>query len=49
LKEFGTFQRARDAQLAVPMLIIPSLQVNLRNGAMPPTKDNGTNVFGGKK
>jgi hypothetical protein len=56
LEEFGTFRRARDAQLAAPRLIIPSLQVNLRNCAMPPTEDNGTvyikiplNMFGGKK
>jgi glyoxylase-like metal-dependent hydrolase (beta-lactamase superfamily II) len=55
LEEFGTFRRARDAQLAAPKLIIPSLQVNLRNGAMPPPEENGTvylkipmNVIGGK-
>jgi glyoxylase-like metal-dependent hydrolase (beta-lactamase superfamily II) len=54
LEEFAGFRRARDAQLKAPRLIIPSLQVNLRNGAMPPAEDNGTvylkvpmNVIGG--
>lgn len=42
LEEFSTFRRARDAQLKAPKLIIPSLQVNLRNGALPPPEDNGT-------
>jgi glyoxylase-like metal-dependent hydrolase (beta-lactamase superfamily II) len=56
LEEFGTFRRARDAQLKAPKLIIPSLQVNLRNGAMPPAEDNGIvylkvpmNVLGASK
>lgn len=41
LEEFTTFRKERDAQLNAPRLIIPSLQVNLRNGAMPPAEDNG--------
>lgn len=56
LEEFGTFRRNRDAQLNPPKLIIPALQVNLRNGALPPPEDNGTsylkvplNVIGVKK
>jgi len=56
LEEFRVFRRARDAQLEAPKLIIPSLQVNLRNGSMPPAHDNGTiylkvplNVIGGSK
>lgn len=32
---------ARDATLAVPMLILPSLQVNLRAGSLPVPEDNG--------
>ena len=32
----------RDAQLAMPRLIIPSIQVNMRAGKMPPVEDNGT-------
>jgi glyoxylase-like metal-dependent hydrolase (beta-lactamase superfamily II) len=42
LATFGTFRRERDATLGAPKLIIPSLQVNLRNGAMPPAESNGT-------
>ena len=56
LEDFGVFRRARDAQLMAPRLIIPALQVNLRNGSMPPPEDNGTvylkvpmNVIGGDK
>jgi hypothetical protein len=32
---------ARDATLNMPKLIIPSLQVNMRAGHMPPAEDNG--------
>jgi hypothetical protein len=34
----------RDAELAMPRLIIPSLQVNMRGGNMPPAEDDG-NVY----
>lgn len=43
-KEKGDFVKARterDAQLAKPRLIIPSLQVNMRAGRMPEPEDNG--------
>jgi glyoxylase-like metal-dependent hydrolase (beta-lactamase superfamily II) len=36
---FIKFREARDATLAVPKLILPSLQVNMRAGAVPKTKD----------
>ncbi|MFA3916997.1 MBL fold metallo-hydrolase [Ruegeria hyattellae] len=39
-EEFVKFRTERDAQLAVPKLIIPSLQVNMRAGEVP-TDDNG--------
>ena len=32
---------ARDATLDMPTLILPSIQVNLRAGHMPPPEDNG--------
>ena len=32
----------RDATLGMPKLIIPSIQVNMRAGRMPPAEDNGT-------
>ncbi|APE45449.1 MBL fold metallo-hydrolase [Sulfitobacter alexandrii] len=38
-EEFIKFRTERDAQLAVPKLIIPSLQVNMRAGALPRDKD----------
>jgi len=33
---------ARDAQLGMPKLIIPSIQVNIRGGKLPSAEDNGT-------
>jgi glyoxylase-like metal-dependent hydrolase (beta-lactamase superfamily II) len=41
-EEFVKFRTERDAQLDMPKLIIPSLQVNMRAGDMPPAEDNGT-------
>ncbi|BDW84925.1 MULTISPECIES: MBL fold metallo-hydrolase [Roseicyclus] len=38
-EEFVKFRTERDAQLAMPRLIIPSLQVNMRAGAIPTDKD----------
>ena len=32
---------ARDATLAMPALILPALQVNLRGGALPEPEANG--------
>jgi hypothetical protein len=31
----------RDATLAMPVLILPSIQVNIRAGALPAAEDNG--------
>lgn len=41
LAEFVKLRTKRDAQLAMPKLIIPSLQVNMRAGNMPDADDNG--------
>lgn len=41
VEEFVAFRTARDAQLAMPKLIIPSIQVNMRAGKMPPPEDDG--------
>ena len=38
-EEFITFRTERDAQLDMPRLIIPSLQVNMRAGEVPTDKD----------
>ncbi len=39
--DFVAMRRARDATLAAPTLILPSLQVNIRAGAMPPATAGG--------
>ncbi|OQW75357.1 MAG: MBL fold metallo-hydrolase [Proteobacteria bacterium ST_bin14] len=38
---FVTMREARDKTLAPPTLILPSLQVNIRGGAMPPASPSG--------
>lgn len=40
-EDFVRMRTERDSQLAMPRLIIPSLQVNMRAGQMPPPEDNG--------
>lgn len=40
-EEFVKMRTERDATLAMPRLIIPSLQVNMRAGQMPPPEDDG--------
>jgi len=40
-EEFVKFRTERDAQLAMPRLIIPSLQVNMRGGELPPADKSG--------
>lgn len=44
-EDFVRVREARDATLALPTLILPSLQVNLRAGAMPPAEDNGVSYL----
>lgn len=39
--EFVERRKARDATLPPPVLILPSLQVNIRAGAMPPPEKDG--------
>ncbi|MDF2234578.1 MBL fold metallo-hydrolase [Albimonas sp. CAU 1670] len=41
-EDFIRMRTERDAQLGMPKLIIPSIQVNMRAGKMPPAEDNGT-------
>lgn len=38
---FVTMRSARDRQLEMPVLILPSVQVNMRAGRLPPPEDNG--------
>ena len=39
---FVAMRSARDATLGMPTLILPSVQVNMRAGQLPPAEDNGT-------
>lgn len=39
---FVTMRQARDATLSMPTLILPSVQVNMRAGELPPAEGNGT-------
>ena len=39
--DFVRMRQARDAVLEVPTLILPSIQVNVRAGQLPPVEDNG--------
>jgi glyoxylase-like metal-dependent hydrolase (beta-lactamase superfamily II) len=39
--EFVAMREARDATLDMPRLILPSVQVNMRAGHMPPADENG--------
>ncbi len=43
--EFVAMRQARDATLAMPRLIVPSLQVNMRAGQMPEPEDNGVSYL----
>ena len=40
--DFVAMRSARDATLGMPTLILPSVQVNMRGGQLPPAEDNGT-------
>jgi glyoxylase-like metal-dependent hydrolase (beta-lactamase superfamily II) len=43
--EFVAMRQARDATLAMPGLILPSVQVNMRAGQLPPPEDNGVHYL----
>ncbi|WP_333798394.1 MBL fold metallo-hydrolase [Rheinheimera sp.] len=40
-QEFVALRTARDATLSMPKLLLPSVQVNMRAGQLPPAEDNG--------
>jgi len=40
--DYVAFRNQRDSDLAAPKLILPSIQVNIRAGALPEPEDNGT-------
>ena len=43
--EFVAMRQARDATLEVPTLILPSIQVNVRAGRLPPADENGVSYL----
>jgi glyoxylase-like metal-dependent hydrolase (beta-lactamase superfamily II) len=43
--EFVAMRQARDATLEVPTLILPSIQVNIRGGQLPPAEDDGVSYL----
>jgi glyoxylase-like metal-dependent hydrolase (beta-lactamase superfamily II) len=43
--QFVAMRTARDAMLEVPTLILPSIQVNVRAGQLPPPDDNGVSYL----
>lgn len=43
--EFVQMRKARDAVLDVPTLILPSIQVNIRAGQLPPAEDDGVSYL----
>ena len=43
--EFIRMRTTRDATLAMPVLILPSVQINIRAGEMPPKEDNGVSYL----
>ncbi|HEY9379783.1 MAG TPA: MBL fold metallo-hydrolase, partial [Burkholderiales bacterium] len=40
-EDFVTLRTARDATLEMPTLILPSVQINIRAGHVPPPEANG--------
>jgi len=43
--EFVALREARDATLDMPVLILPSVQINIRAGQLPPAEANGTSYL----
>jgi hypothetical protein len=42
---FATMRERRDATLGLPRLILPSVQVNMRAGHLPPAEDNAVSYL----
>jgi glyoxylase-like metal-dependent hydrolase (beta-lactamase superfamily II) len=43
--EFVAMRQARDATLPAPLLLLPSIQTNIRAGNLPPAEANGVTYF----
>ncbi|WP_308387507.1 MBL fold metallo-hydrolase [Acidithiobacillus sp. AMEEHan] len=44
-EDFVKMRTERDATLAMPVLILPSVQINMRAGALPPAEANGVSYL----
>lgn len=44
-EDFVRMRSTRDATLAMPRLLLPAVQVNMRAGRFPPSEDNGTSYL----
>ena len=44
-EDFVAMREARDATLAAPLLLLPSIQTNIRAGKLPPADSNGVSYF----
>jgi glyoxylase-like metal-dependent hydrolase (beta-lactamase superfamily II) len=44
-EEFVRMREARDSKLAAPLLLLPSIQVNIRAGKFPPAEVNGVHYL----
>ncbi|HSP26345.1 MAG TPA: MBL fold metallo-hydrolase, partial [Saliniramus sp.] len=44
-EEFVKMRNERDATLAAPTLLMPSIQVNIRAGRVPPKESNGVHYL----
>jgi glyoxylase-like metal-dependent hydrolase (beta-lactamase superfamily II) len=44
-EDFVRMREERDRQLSMPVLLLPSVQVNMRAGALPPPEDNGVSYL----
>ena len=43
--DYVAMRVARDKTLGIPTLLLPSVQVNVRAGEMPPPEDNGVSYL----
>jgi hypothetical protein len=43
--DFVAMRDARDAKLAAPLLLMPSIQVNIRAGKLPPADSDGVHYL----
>jgi hypothetical protein len=43
--QFVEMRTKRDASLAMPNLILPSIQINIRAGNLPPAEANGVSYL----